>query len=243
MGVKMGAGAVDATYESVKACAKILKKPFSVKITPQTNDPVAIAKQAEAAGAYAVNISARFSGLMLDIETAKPVPFGSIGGYGGPYLSGYGLRLVSQAAKQLKIPIIGGLGVWDWRDIVAYIMCGATLVQSAVGVMLQGYKVTGKWVDLMSTWMGSKGYNSLDEMRGVALPNIIKTADVPRAPENVSVTINTEKCTKCGVCVRSCFYDAINLTKAGAVVNSKACSVCGLCTEVCPSNAAVLHYS
>lgn len=234
MGVKMGAGAVDATYEAVKRCAGILKKPFSVKITPQTNDPVAVAKQAEKAGAYAINMSARFSGIVLDIETASPVPFGSIGGYGGPYLVGYGLRLVSQAARELKIPIIGGLGVWDWRDIVAYIMCGATLVQSAAGIMLQGYKVAGKWIDLMSAWMEGKGYKSVNDMRGVALPNIVKTAQVPREPENIKVIIDTAKCDKCGVCLRSCFYDAITLTRAGAVINPEACDVCGMCVEVCP---------
>jgi len=105
MGVKMGAGAVDKTYEAVKSCAGILKKPFSVKITPQANNPVEIAKQVEAAGAYAVNMSARFSGIIIDIETANPVPFGAMGGYGGPYLIGYGLKLVSQAAKELKIKI------------------------------------------------------------------------------------------------------------------------------------------
>ncbi|MFH1383315.1 MAG: 4Fe-4S binding protein [Chloroflexota bacterium] len=242
MGIKMGAGAVDATYEAVKACAAILKKPFSVKITPQTNDPVAVAKQAEAAGAYAVNMSARFSGIVLDIETASPVPYGSIAGYGGPYLIGYGLRLVSQAANQVKIPIIGGLGVWDWRDVVAYIMCGATLVQSAAGIMLQGYKVTGKWVEMMSAWMEGKRYKSVNKMRGVALPNIVKTGDVPRAPKNVSTTIDTAKCDKCGVCVRSCFYDAITLTRAGAVIDPKACDVCGMCVEVCPQNAAQLRY-
>lgn len=242
MGVKMGSGAVDMTYEAVKTCADILKKPFSVKITPQTNNPVDIAKQVEAAGAYAVNMSARFSGIIIDIETARPVPFGSIGGYGGPYLIGYGLKLVSQAAKELKIPIIAGLGVWDWRDIIAYTMCGATLIQSAVGVMLQGYKVTGKWVESMTAWMEGKGYKGLDEMRGLALPNIIKTADVPREPENVKAAIDTKKCNSCGICVRSCFYDAIALTKAGAVINPEACAVCGMCTEVCPENAAQLHY-
>jgi dihydropyrimidine dehydrogenase (NAD+) subunit PreA len=242
MGVKMGAGAVDMTYEAVKRCAGILKKPFSVKITPQTSDPVAVAKQAEAAGAYAVNMSARFSGLVLDIETARPIPFGAMGGYGGPYLLGYGLRLISQASRALKIPIIGGLGVWDWRDIVAYIMCGATLVQSGVGVMLQGHKVTGKWVDSMSIWMDAKGYKSVNEMRGVALPNIVKTAQVPRAPENVKVAIDTAKCNKCGVCLRSCFYDAITLTKVGAVINTKKCDICGMCVEVCPTFAPQLHY-
>jgi dihydropyrimidine dehydrogenase (NAD+) subunit PreA len=241
MGIKMGAGAVDLTYEVVKTCGGILKKPFSVKITPQTNDPVAVAKQVEQAGAYAVNMSARLSGIMVDIETAQPIPFGSLAGYGGPYLIGYGLKMISQAAKELKIPIIAGLGVWDWRDIVAYIMCGATLVQSAAGIMLQGYKITGKWVDSMSAWMEGKGYKSLKDIRGVVLPNILKTADVPRKPKNVTVTIDTNKCTKCGVCLRSCFYDAIHLTKVGAVINPSACDVCGMCVEVCPQYAPQLH--
>lgn len=242
MGVKMGAGAVDATYDSVKACANVLKKPFSVKITPQTSNPAALAKQVEAAGAYAVNMSARFSGIGIDIETAKAVPFGAMGGYGGPYLIGYGLKIVSQAAREIKIPIIAGLGVWDWRDIIAYTMCGASLVQSAVGIMLQGYKVSGQWVEKIAAWMEAKGYKSLDEIRGIALPNIIKTAEVPRKPENVKTTIDTKKCTRCGICQRSCFYDAITLTKAGAVINPKLCDVCGMCVEVCPAHAAELKY-
>jgi len=237
MGVKMGAGAVDLTAQYIKACKQVLKKPFSVKITPQTNDPVAVAKQVEEAGAYAVNMSARLSGIMIDIETASPLPFGSLAGYGGPYLIGYGLKMVSQAARELKIPIIAGLGVWDWRDIVAYIMCGATLVQSAVGIMLQGRKISQKWVDQMTAWMEGKGYRSIKDIQGIALKNIVKTAEVPRKPKDIGMVIETTKCTRCGVCLRSCFYDAINLTKIGAVVDSKKCDVCGMCAEVCPTYA------
>jgi len=237
MGVKMGAGAVDLTAQYIKACKQVLKKPFSVKITPQTNDPVAVAKQVEEAGAYAVNMSARLSGIMIDIETASPLPFGSLAGYGGPYLIGYGLKMVSQAARELKIPIIAGLGVWDWRDIIAYIMCGATLVQSAVGIMLQGHKISQKWVDQMTAWMEGKGYRSIKDIQGIALKNIVKTAEVPRKPKDIGMVIETTKCTRCGVCLRSCFYDAINLTKIGAVVDSKKCDVCGMCAEVCPTYA------
>jgi dihydropyrimidine dehydrogenase (NAD+) subunit PreA len=237
MGIKMGAGAVDLTAQFIKACKKVLKKPFSVKITPQTNDPVAVAKQVEEAGAYAVNMSARLSGIMIDIETASPVPFGSLAGYGGPYLIGYGLKMISQASRELKIPIIAGLGVWDWRDIVAYIMCGATLVQSAVGIMLQGHKISQKWIDQMTAWMEGKGYRSVKEIRGIALRNIVKTAEVPRKPADIGMVIETTKCTRCGVCLRSCFYDAINLTKIGAVIDSKKCDVCGMCAEVCPTYA------
>jgi dihydropyrimidine dehydrogenase (NAD+) subunit PreA len=185
-------------------------------------------------------MSARLSGIMIDIETAKPTPFGAIGGYGGPYLIGYGLKLISQAARELKIPIISGLGVWDWRDIVAYLMCGATLVQSAAGIMLQGYKVSGKWAGQMETWMEGKGYRDIRDIQGLALKNIVKTAEVPRKPKNIAMVIDTGKCTKCGVCLRSCFYDAITLTKVGAVVDAKKCDVCGMCAEVCPSYAPYL---
>ncbi len=242
MGVKMGAGAVDLTYEFVKACKGALKKPFSVKITPQTNDPVAVARQVEQAGANAVNMSARLSGIMIDIETGKPTPFGAQGGWGGPYLIGYGLKLVSQAAKELKIPIIAGLGTWEWRDFIRYIMVGASLVQSAVGIMTQGYKVAQKWENQMTAWMEGKGYSSLDDFRGVALPHCLKTSDVPREPDNIEMVVDTKKCIRCGVCVRSCFYDAIKVTKVGAVINSDACDVCGMCAEVCPVYAPHLVY-
>jgi len=203
---------------------------------------VAVAKQVEQAGATAVNMSARLSGTMIDIETAKPIPFGAQGGWGGPYLIGYGLKLVSQAAKELKIPIIAGLGTWEWQDIVRYLMVGATLVQSGVGIMMQGYKVSQKWESQMAAWMEGKGYRSLKDIRGLALENVLKTADVPREPENVAMVVDTAKCTRCGVCMRSCFYDAITLTKAGAVINARECDVCGMCAEVCPAFAPQLVY-
>lgn len=237
MGVKMGAGAVDMCPIITEACADILEKPFSVKISPQTADPVEIAKNVEQAGAMAVNLSARLSGIMIDIETAAPDGPGSIGGWGGPYLLGYGLKIVSKAAKELKIPIIAGLGVWDWQDVIRYIMVGAHLVQSAVGIMLQGYEVSKKWNSNIEAWLDNKGYKTLDEIRDIALPNILRTKDVEREPEGVYAAVDFNKCTKCGVCVRSCFYHAINLTKAGAIIDTNKCNGCGMCREVCPVNA------
>jgi dihydropyrimidine dehydrogenase (NAD+) subunit PreA len=240
MGVKMGSGAVELCPEITRLCAGILKKPFSVKISPQAADPVAIAVAVEKAGAKAVNLSARVSGIMIDIETARPIGPGAQGGWGGPYFIGYGLKIVSQAARQLKIPIIGGLGVWDWRDIIRYTMVGATLVQSGIGIMLQGYTVSQKWTENINAWLDNKGYQSLDEIRGIALPNILKTKDVVRAPEGVYGVVDFNKCNRCSICVRSCFYDAIRVTKAGAIINTKKCDGCGMCMEVCPQDAVTM---
>jgi dihydropyrimidine dehydrogenase (NAD+) subunit PreA len=238
MGVKMGAGAVEMTADVVKTCAGILKIPFSVKISPQTVDQSVVAKACEDAGAKALNISARFSGFNLDIETARPIGPGAQGGWGGPYFIGYGLKNAALTARKVKVPIIAGLGVWDWQDIIKYTMVGATLVQSGVGIMLQGYDVSKRWAEKILAWLEAKGYNSLDDIRGIALPNILKTAEVERSPAGVYAKVDADKCTKCGVCRRSCFYDAITLTKAGAIINSKKCDGCGMCVEVCPANAA-----
>ncbi len=242
MGVKMGAGAVDMTAEVVRRCAGLLKKPFSVKISPQTVDQAAVALACQEAGAMSVNISARFSGYDIDIDQARPIGPGAQGGWGGPYLIGYGLKNAALAARKLSIPIIAGLGVWDWRDIIKYTMVGATLVQSGIGIMLQGYDVSKRWADSINTWLDAKGYSSIDDVRGIALPNILKTAEVVRAPEGVYAKVNPEKCTKCGVCVRSCFYDAITLTKVGAVINANKCDGCGMCVEVCPEDAATMSF-
>jgi len=242
MGVKMGAGAVDMTAEVVKTCAALLKKPFSVKISPQTVDQAAVALSCQQAGAKSVNLSARFSGFDIDIDQARPIGPGSQGSWGGPYLIGYGLKNVAITANKINIPIIAGLGVWDWKDIIKYTMVGAHLVQSGVGIMLQGYDVVKKWNANIESWLDARGYNSLDDIRGMALPNILKTAEVPRAPEGIYAKIDYEKCVKCGVCKRSCFYDAITLTKVGAVINSKKCDGCGMCVEVCPVDAASMSY-
>ncbi|MDR0602098.1 MAG: 4Fe-4S binding protein, partial [Treponema sp.] len=238
MGVKMGAGAVDMTAEVVKTCKSILKKPFSVKISPQTVDQSVVAKACEDAGAMALNISARFSGYDLDIETARPIGPGAQGGWGGPYLIGYGIKNAALTARKVSVPIIAGLGVWDWQDIIKYTMVGASLVQSGIGIMLQGYDVARRWAEKIDMWLDAKGYKSLDEIRGIALPNILKTAEVERSPAGVYARVDANKCTKCGVCKRSCFYGAITLTKAGAIIDSKKCDGCGMCVEVCPVDAA-----
>jgi dihydropyrimidine dehydrogenase (NAD+) subunit PreA len=237
MGVKMGSGAVEMTAEVVKSCKDILKKPFSVKVSPQTVDQSAVAKACEEAGAMAINLSARFSGFDLDIDSARPIGPGAQGGWGGPYFIGYGLKNCAIAARKLNIPIIGGLGVWDWQDIIKYMMCGATLVQSGIGILLQGHDVSKRWAEKINNWLDAKGYKSITEIIGIALPNILKTSEVERAPEGVYAKIDTNKCTKCSVCKRSCMYDAITVTKAGAIINNKKCDACGLCIEVCPTDA------
>ena len=239
-GLKMGAGAVDVAPEIVKIAKKNLAIPFSAKLSPQVPDLTSIAKKTEASGADALTIQARLSGIMIDIETAEPMGWGSIGGYGGPYLIGYGLKGVSDVASNVSIPISAVLGVWSWEDIIRYIMVGATTVQSATAVMLRGYGVVRKWLREMTAWMEKKGYDSVQDFKRVALGNIVSTKEVVREAEGMSVAVDEDLCIGCGECRISCFYDAVTLKKRKAQINQEKCVVCGLCVEKCPTDAVHL---
>ena len=241
MGIKIGAGAVNLTKEFVRTCSQVLKKPFSVKLTPQTSDSIALVKMSEEEGASAVNLSARLSGIMIDVETASPIGWQSIGGYGGPYLLGYGLKTVFQVAKEINIPIIAGLGVWKWQDVISYIMAGASVVQTVTAVMLKGFDITGKWVKCIEARMQAKGYESIEEIRGTALKNIKRTSEVERDYPGIQFSVDREMCTSCGICKKSCMYEAINITKVGAVIRDDLCDRCGMCYEVCPERAIKIN--
>ena len=238
LGLKMGAGAVETAPEIVKVVKKNLSLPFSVKLSPQVSDLSPIALAVEKAGADALTLQARLSGFMIDIDTMKPVGWGSVGGYGGPYLLGYGLKWVSQIVPKVKIPISAVLGVWNWEDIISYILVGASTVQSALAVIVKGYSVVRDWLNEISKWMDRKGYKNFEEIKGGALKNIKRTKDVERKPGNLYIEIDEKTCIGCGECVISCFYEAISIVKGKAKVDNHKCDVCGMCVEKCPTNAA-----
>ncbi|MCW4027396.1 MAG: 4Fe-4S binding protein [Candidatus Bathyarchaeota archaeon] len=243
MGFKIGAGAMTLAPQIIQIVKKNLSIPFSAKLSPQVPDLASLAKAAEASGADALTVQARLSGIMIDIDTARPIGWGSIGGYGGPYLLGYGLKGVSQVASQVKIPISGVLGVWSWKDIVRYIMVGATTVQSATAVILRGYGVVRRWLRGITDWMLEKSYESIHDLRRSALKDIVSTSEVVRGSERIHVSVDEDRCIGCGECQTSCFYDAVEMKDRRATIDQERCDICGLCLEKCPTKAISLEVS
>lgn len=50
-------------------------------------------------------------------------------------------------------------------------------------------------------------------------------------------TVNTDKCTRCGMCVAECPTGLLELTAEGPVKGKGGCIVCGHCVAVCPTAA------
>jgi dihydropyrimidine dehydrogenase (NAD+) subunit PreA len=238
VGMHIGKSA-ERTYAQVKAGATAAKIPFTVKLTPNVTDMVEIAKAAEEAGAAGITISnsiRSFAG--VNIETGKPHLRG-YGGYTGPAIKPIIMRHFTEVARAVKIPLCGVGGIMSFREIVEYIMLGATTVQSCTAVMWNGYSAITKMIKDLNDWMDEKGYQSLDEIRGIALGDITTVEELATMDPKFA-SIDADLCTSCGICSRSCFYRAIEKGESAYVVSRETCDGCGLCVQMCPANAIKL---
>ncbi len=236
-GEKIGWPLMYMAEEVIRLAKRKCAIPFSPKISSQTGEVDEWATRFESAGAPCLTLSHRISTLDIDIKTAKPVPFGCIMGFGGPYLVGFSLKWIAKTAPKVNVPIMSNMGMLEWSDAVKYIMVGASAVQSCSAVMVQGYDVVKPWLTMLSKFMEEQGYSSIKEMKGLALPHIVPPSMVERGNEGVYAVVNPSKCTGCGICKRCCFYFAIDLKSGKADVDLKKCDGCGLCQEVCPEDA------
>jgi len=240
VGMHIGKSA-ERTYAQVKAGKAAAKVPFTVKLTPNVTDMVEIAQAAKEAGADGVTISnsiRSFAG--VDIETQKPFLRG-YGGYTGPAIKPVIMRHLSEVAKAVDIPICAVGGVMSFREVVEYIMLGASAVQLCTAVMWNGYGVITKIISDLDKWMDQKGYRSFDEIRGAALKDIASVEELAKLPPKFA-HIDTDTCTRCGLCGKVCFYRAIGQDGDGNYAADAAkCDGCGVCAQLCPVKAITLQ--
>ena len=115
----------------VAACRQATKLPLITKLSPNVPNIAPYAKAAEAAGSDALSVTNSFPAMAIDIETRRPKLANVTGGLTGPCIKPIAVKLVWEAAKAVKIPIIGMGGIQNAADAIEFMMAGATAV--AVG--------------------------------------------------------------------------------------------------------------
>lgn len=115
----------------VSACRRATRLPLITKLSPNVVNIAPYAKAAEDAGSDALAITNSFPAMAIDIETRKPKLANITGGLTGPCIKPIAIKLVWDAAKVVKIPIIGMGGIQSAADAIEFLMAGATAV--AVG--------------------------------------------------------------------------------------------------------------
>ena len=127
----------------------------------------------------------------------------------------------------------------NWRDALDFIALGAGTVQVCTAAMLFGFKIVQEMTSGLSDYMDSKGFKSLDDFRGRAVPKVTEWRNLNLNHVSKAV-INQDSCISCGRCHIACedtSHQAITKVKDGVrhfEVMEDECVGCNLCVLVCP---------
>ena len=157
---------VESLTKKIKAVTNV---PIYVKLTPNVTDIVEIAVAAQDAGADALTlINSLGPGMKINIDVARPVLSNKFGGMSGKAIKPIALRNVYTVYDNVDIPIIGVGGISNFEDVVEFLFAGARAVQIGTSIMDEGVEVFGKINKDLEEFMNKKGYESIDEMIGLA---------------------------------------------------------------------------
>ena len=235
----------DLVERNSRAVASATDIPFIAKMTPNITSmeiPARAAIKGGAKGISAINTIKSITNIDLENMTAMPVVNGksSISGYSGAAVKPIALRF---AAQVLQDPELKGLhfsgigGIETWRDCLEFLLVGCRNMQVTTAVMQYGYRIIDDMISGLSHWMEERGYETLDDFIGMALPNIIPAEELDR-DFKILPDFNHKKCVGCGRCYVSC-YDAAHQAidwdekKRRPILNDN-CVGCHLCLNVCP---------
>lgn len=115
--------------EVVTACVRAARRPVIVKLSPNVASIAPLARAAEDSGASAISLVNTFLGLVIDARTRRPRLGAGYGGVSGPAIKPLALRLVHEAARAVKIPVIGLGGILTGEDAAEFLIAGAAAVQ------------------------------------------------------------------------------------------------------------------
>jgi dihydropyrimidine dehydrogenase (NAD+) subunit PreA len=247
-GMGAAVGQVPEYVEMVtRWCKQHSRMPVIVKLTPNVTDILQAARAAQRGGADAVSlINTIMSICAVDLDLMAPTPvvdgMGTHGGYCGPAVKPIALRMVGEIARDAEmrgVPISGIGGVSTWRDAAEFLALGAGNVQVCTAAMHYGFKIVDDMLSGLSNWMDSKGYKSLRDFQGLAVPNFVHWDDLNLNYKSIA-RIDQDLCIKCGLCFAACedtsHQSIAKLVEGGRrfEVIEDECVGCNLCAHVCP---------
>ncbi len=149
----------------VEAARKAYHGTMIVKLTPNVTDVAEIARAVEDAGADAVSLTNTFMGMAIDIEKQRPYLSTTTGGLSGACIRPIAVRMVWQVAQAVKVPVIGLGGIMNGRDVIEFMLAGATAVQIGTANFIDP-QVTIKAIDYIEDYMKRHGIDHVKQLIG-----------------------------------------------------------------------------
>ena len=168
--VKQGGMNFGVRTETAREVVRILRREcrhkLVVKLSPNAEDIVALARACEEEGADGLSLTNTYLALAVDIDRRRPVFENVYAGLSGPAVRPISLRMTHQVAHAVKIPVMGIGGIAAWRDAVEFIMAGATAVQVGTATFTKP-DIALDIIDGIEAFMEKEGIANLSEIRGI----------------------------------------------------------------------------
>ena len=137
-----------SAYEVTKAVKAVTRKPVILKLSPNVTDIGAMARACEDGGADGISLINTLLGMRLDLKTRRPLLANGTGGLSGPAIYPVALRMVWQACKTVRIPVIGMGGVQTAENVLEMMMAGAAAVEVGAANLVNPYACRDILADL-----------------------------------------------------------------------------------------------
>ena len=153
------------THAVVAAVRGATKLPVIPKLSPNVADITVFARAAEEAGADALSCINTLLGLAIDVERRVPrLAFGT-GGLSGPAIRPIAVRMAWQAARAVRIPVIGVGGITGVEDALEFLVAGCRAVQIGTANFVDP-GIYARILDGLAAYLGRHRLESIGEVVG-----------------------------------------------------------------------------
>lgn len=150
----------------VREIRDVCKHKLVIKLSPNAEDIVSLAKACEEEGADGVSLTNTFLAMAIDLNKKKPVFNNTYAGLSGPAIKPIALRMVHQVAHAVNIPVMGIGGITTWQDAIEFIMSGATCVQIGTSSFMNPALAVDV-IDGMEAYLEKNNIENIQEIRGI----------------------------------------------------------------------------
>jgi len=164
-GMAFGTNPVSAR-EVIKAVRAVYSKTLIVKLSPNVTDIVDFARISEEEGADSISLINTLLGMAVNLKSMKPSLSTITGGLSGPAVKPVALRMVWQAAKAVKIPVIGIGGIMSADDAIEFILAGASAIQVGTASFIDP-QVSIRILEGIGLYLSGRGFTDIKEITGL----------------------------------------------------------------------------
>ena len=135
--------------------------------------------------------------------------------------------------------VCAGGGVQEPINIIELLMLGASAVQIATSIIINGYHTIANYIDGIKDYMSHHDLKRITDFQGKALEHYQGTTIY----QNVKLLFDKIKCINCNKCLEQAFCTAITEKTNSMIIDMQLCDGCSLCVDLCPSKALYLIHN